>query len=86
MLPPKNQFYGHRDVTMSDPFGYTWGAFTVTEEMSAAEMHRRMKGMTEGPEGGKMPGRRPKREKASARFRAASAWLPRIWSRKMARD
>ena len=50
---PKDQFYGHRDATLEDPFGYTWGVFSVTEEMSLEEMHRRMKGMTQGPEGGK---------------------------------
>lgn len=50
--PLKDQFYGHRDVTMLDPFGYSWTAFTVKEEMSIEEMHRRMKGMMEGPEGG----------------------------------
>jgi len=50
---PKDQFYGHRDATLQDPFGYTWAIFTVKEEMSVAEMHRRMKGLTEGPEGGK---------------------------------
>jgi uncharacterized glyoxalase superfamily protein PhnB len=54
---PRNQFYGHRDATLQDPFGYTWGVFTVNEEMSVAEMHRRMKGMTTGPEGGQMPGK-----------------------------
>jgi PhnB protein len=53
---PKNQFYGHRDATIEDPFGYSWGVFTVKEEMSGEEMHRRMKEMTTGPEGGKMPG------------------------------
>jgi PhnB protein len=52
---PKDQFYGHRDATIEDPFGYTWGVFTVKEEMSVEEMHRRMSGMTTGPEGGKMP-------------------------------
>jgi uncharacterized glyoxalase superfamily protein PhnB len=52
---PKDQFYGQRDAAVQDPFGYTWGIFTVKEEMSVEEMHRRMKGMTEGPEGGKMP-------------------------------
>ncbi len=52
---PKDQFYGHRDATLEDPFGYTWAVFTVKEEMSVEEMHRRMRGMTEGPEGGKMP-------------------------------
>lgn len=49
---PKDQFYGHRDATLEDPFGYTWGVFTVKEDMSVDEMHRRMKGMTQGPEGG----------------------------------
>jgi len=53
---PKDQFYGHRDATIEDPFGYTWGVFSVKEEMSLEEMHRRMKEeMTERPEGGKMP-------------------------------
>jgi len=55
ILPLKDQFYGSRDVTLGDPFGYRWTVFTVKEEMSVEEMHRRMKGMTEGPEGGKMP-------------------------------
>ncbi len=49
---PKDQFYGHRDATLEDPFGYTWGVFSVKEQMSVEEMHRRMQGMTEGPEGG----------------------------------
>jgi PhnB protein len=53
--PLKDQFYGHRDVTFADPFGYHWTAVTVTEEMSVEEMHRRMHGMTKGPEGGEMP-------------------------------
>ena len=50
--PLKNQFYGHRDVTLADPFGYNWTGVTVKEEMSVEEMHRRMPGMTKGPEGG----------------------------------
>ena len=54
---PQNQFYGHRDATLQDPFGYTWGVFTVKEEMSVEEMHRRMKNLHEGPEGGRMPGK-----------------------------
>ena len=52
---PKNQFYGHRDATLEDPFGYTWGVFTVKEQMPVEEMHRRMRGMTHGPEGGQTP-------------------------------
>ncbi|MGD0566775.1 MAG: VOC family protein [Candidatus Sulfotelmatobacter sp.] len=55
VLAPKDQFYGHRDATLQDPFGYTWAVYTVKEEMSVEEMHRRMQGMTTGPEGGKMP-------------------------------
>src|ERR1700722_1009590 len=50
--PLKDQFYGHRDVTFVDPFGYNWTGVTVKEEMSVEEMHRRMQGMTKGPEGG----------------------------------
>src|SRR5271166_834474 len=52
---PKDQFYGHRDAALEDPFGYSWGVYTVKEEMSAEEMHRRMKGIAAGAEGGKMP-------------------------------
>jgi uncharacterized glyoxalase superfamily protein PhnB len=56
VAPPKDQFYGHRDARLADPFGYTWAVWTVIEEMSVEEMHRRMKGLTHGPEGGTMPG------------------------------
>ena len=48
----QTHFYGHRDALLQDPFGYSWGVFAVIEEMSVEEMHRRMKGMTTGPEGG----------------------------------
>lgn len=51
---PNDQFYGHRDATLEDPFGYTWAIFTVKEEMSVEEMHRRLKETTQGPEGGKL--------------------------------
>jgi PhnB protein len=52
---PKDQFYGHRDATLEDPFGYTWAVFTVKEKMSLEEMHRRMQGLQQGPESGQMP-------------------------------
>jgi len=55
--PVADQFYGHRDANLTDPFGYTWGIYTVTEEMPVAEMHRRMAKLTAGPEGGRMPGK-----------------------------
>jgi uncharacterized glyoxalase superfamily protein PhnB len=51
----QTHFYGHRDALLQDPFGYSWGVFTVVEEMPVEEMHRRMQGMTKGPEGGEMP-------------------------------
>jgi len=59
--PLKDEFYGHRDVTLADPFGYSWTAFTVKEEMSVEEMHRRMKGLETGPEGDRMPGKEEKK-------------------------
>jgi PhnB protein len=52
--PIQNQFYGRREGSFVDPFGYTWNISTVKEEMSVEEMHRRMKGMTTGPEGGRI--------------------------------
>jgi PhnB protein len=73
---PKDQFYGHRDATLEDPFGYSWGVFTVKEEMSAEEMHRRMQRMTTGPEGGKMPGEgAPKVNPVPRGFRAVTPYL-----------
>ena len=56
----RDQFYGSRDALLQDPFGYAWTVFTVKEKMSVEEMHRRMKGMTTGPEGGKMPSQEDK--------------------------
>jgi PhnB protein len=58
--PIQDEFYGHRDVLLADPFGYTWSVFTVKEEMSVEEMHRRMEGLTTGPEGGKLDEERPR--------------------------
>jgi PhnB protein len=51
-IPIGDQFYGRREGTLQDPFGYLWSVSTVTEEMPVEEMHRRMKGMGAGPEGG----------------------------------
>ncbi len=53
--PIRDQFYGRREGSFLDPFGYTWNISTVTEEMSVEEMHRRMAKMTRGPEGGQLP-------------------------------
>jgi PhnB protein len=55
VIPIADQFYGRREGTLQDPFGYKWSVSKVIEEMSVEEMHRRMKGMETGPEGGQMP-------------------------------
>ena len=44
LRPIKDQFYGSREGSFVDPFGYTWNILTVKEEMSAEEMHRRING------------------------------------------
>lgn len=76
VAPPKNQFYGHRDARLQDPFGYVWSVFTVTEQMSVDEMHQRMRGMTEGPEGGKMPAEKgPKVDPIPRGFRMVTPYL-----------
>jgi PhnB protein len=41
--PVEDQFYGHREGALADPFGYTWGVSMVKEEMSLEEMHRRFR-------------------------------------------
>ena len=46
--PISDQFYGHREGTVRDPFGYLWTVSTVTEEMSVEEMYRRMGAMNKG--------------------------------------
>ena len=56
IIPIRDQFYGRREGTFKDPFGYTWSMSMVKEEMSVEEMHRRMQGLTTGSEGGQMPG------------------------------
>ena len=73
---PKDQFYGHRDATVEDPFGYTWAIYTVREEMPVEEMHRRMKGMMEGPEGGETAKeKQPKVKPVRPGFRMVTPYL-----------
>jgi PhnB protein len=40
-----DQFYGYREGSLLDPFGYAWNISTVKEEMSVDEMHRRFRAM-----------------------------------------
>jgi len=72
---PKDQFYGHRDATLEDPFGYTWGVFSVKEQMPLEEMHRRMKTEMQGPAGGQRKKERPKVEPVPRGFRMVTPYL-----------
>jgi len=53
--PITDQFYGHREGTLRDPFGYSWSVYTLTEEISVEEMHRRMERMMQKPESERKP-------------------------------
>jgi len=43
--PVKDQFYGDRSGTLTDPFGHVWSISTHKEDVSADEMKKRMKEM-----------------------------------------
>ena len=45
IVPVQDHFYGIRQGTLRDPFGYVWGVSTVKEPMSVDEMHRRFRAM-----------------------------------------
>ena len=55
VIPIADQFYGRREGTLQDPFGYLWSVSTVTEEMPVEEMHRRMDAMSKGDAVAKKP-------------------------------
>jgi PhnB protein len=40
-MPIKNQFYGDRSGTLTDPFGHVWTVATHVEDVSPEEMERR---------------------------------------------
>jgi PhnB protein len=46
--PLKDQFYGDRSGTLTDPSGHIWTIATHTEDVSADEMDKRMKAMMAG--------------------------------------
>ena len=48
--PVKDQFYGDRSGTLTDPFGLSWTIATHVEDVSAEEVNRRMAQMMQ--EGG----------------------------------
>jgi len=43
--PLKDEFYGDRSATIEDPFGHVWHVSTHKEEISDAEMRRRVEAM-----------------------------------------
>jgi PhnB protein len=44
----KDQFYGDRSGTLTDPFGHVWTIATHVEDVSGEEMERRMAAMAKG--------------------------------------
>jgi PhnB protein len=55
VIPIADQFYGRREGTIQDPFGYSWSVSTIKEELSVEEMHRRMDAMMKGDTATKKP-------------------------------
>jgi PhnB protein len=41
IMPPCDQFYGHRSATIRDPFGHEWMLQKEIEKVTPAEMQRR---------------------------------------------
>ena len=41
LRPPKDQFYGDRTATLTDPFGHQWTVATHIEDVSPEEMQKR---------------------------------------------
>jgi len=46
--PLKDQFYGDRSGTITDPFGHVWTIATHTEDVTPQEMQRRMAALSAG--------------------------------------
>lgn len=42
LIPVDDQFYGHRSGRIRDPFGHVWILAAETEQLSPAEMQRRL--------------------------------------------
>jgi PhnB protein len=48
VMPVKDQFYGDRSGTLTDPFGHQWTLATHVEDVSPEEMQKRMAAMPQG--------------------------------------
>src|SRR5258707_14864025 len=59
VIPITDHFYGRREGTVQDPFGYLWSISTVKEEMSVEEMYRRMEAMMKGDTASEKPAMNP---------------------------
>jgi PhnB protein len=46
---PEDKFYGDRQATIRDPFGHTWHISTHIEDVSNAEIERRLAAMSADP-------------------------------------
>jgi len=49
--PIKNEFYGDRTGTLTDPFGFQWHVATHVEEISQEELKKRMAAMSQAAGG-----------------------------------
>lgn len=65
--PVKDEFYGHREGQLTDPFGYTWLVSTVKEELSFAEIERRFAELIQPA----APSRRPQEKARTEKVRPA---------------
>jgi PhnB protein len=62
--PAADQFYGCRMGQIEDPFGHVWMIQTQIEEVSDAEMQRRMEAMLAQPAPGKPPAKKAAAKKS----------------------
>lgn len=46
IMPPRDEFYGHRSAKLRDPFGHEWMLQHEMERVSPDEMQRRWNAMT----------------------------------------
>ncbi|WP_149361519.1 VOC family protein [Lolliginicoccus suaedae] len=49
-MPIRDEFYGERVGVITDPFGHAWHISTHIEDVSEAELHKRMAAMFESAE------------------------------------